>query len=546
MPQEHHIDALVVGTGFGGIYALHSLLQLGLNAKAIDKAGDVGGTWWWNQYPGAMSDTWSHLYRYTFDPELLQTYPWSSWYVTQPEILEYLRHVVQRYDLRPHMHLSTEMTSAIWDDDAAHWTVRCQSGDVFHARYLISALGILHQAHVPDFPGLSTFRGDVVHTGAWRPDLDLTGRRVGVVGVGSSGTQVVTAIADRVQSLHVFIRRPQYSVPSGNRAVTAEDRRAVNEQYPQIVRDAKASSLAMGFAEPARTLMSLPAADREQLLEDYWQGGNGLRFMFGRFSDVITDEAANEEVCRFLRRKIAAIVHDPAKRAILTPTDLFARRPLCDNGFYDRFNREHVFAVDVRRHPIERITPRGVRTADGTEHELDVLIFATGFDAYDGSYGRVDIRGRGGGMLREKWAQGPVSFLGQGVRGFPNLLMVNGPNGGFANVSTLSETNVEYMVDLVRHAEETSRRTGRPCVIEPTEQAEWEWTSICRAGAEGTLFVKVPQWLISSNIPGKPTVVPFFFGGLARLRAIMAQVKERGFEGYEAPFGTGKSPKAQL
>ncbi|KAI9038659.1 flavin-containing monooxygenase [Aspergillus affinis] len=546
MPQEQHVDALVVGTGFGGIYALYSLLQLGLNVKAIDKAADVGGTWWWNKYPGAMSDTWSHMYRYTFDTKLLQTYPWPRWYVTQPEILEYLRHVVQRHNLRPHMQLSTEMTSAVWDDAAGRWTVRCRSGDVFYTRYLISALGILHSAYVPEVPGIGAFRGETLHTGAWRPEVDLTGKRVGVVGVGSSGTQVVTAIAPHVQSLHVFIRRPQYSVPSGNRPVTTEDRRAINARYSQIIRDAKGSFTAMGFTEPARALMSLPPAERTQLLEDLWQDGNGLRFMFGGFSDVIIDEAANEEVCRFIRGKIASIVKDPAKRAALMPTDLFARRPLCDDGFYDTFNRDNVFAVNLREHPIEAITPRGLRTADGTEHELDVLIFATGFDAYDGSYRSVDIRGRDGKRLRDKWAHGAISYLGHGVNGFPNLVMINGPNGGFVNVSALSETNGQFMTDQVRHAEEESKRTGRRCVIEPTEKAERAWTEACRTGADATLLVKVPQWLTNSNIPGKPTTVPFFFGGLGRLRGIMTEVKEKGFEGYKAPFGTGEEPEARL
>lgn len=543
MSHEQHVDALVVGAGFGGIYALHRLLKLGLNAKAIDKAPDVGGTWWWNKYPGAMSDTWSHVYRYTFDEELLQTYPWSHWYVTQPEILEYLRYVVQRYNLRPYMQLRTEMKSAVWDDAAAHWTVRCQSGDVFYARYLVSALGILHQAYVPDFPDLDTFRGEIVHTAAWRPEVELTDKRVGVVGVGSSGTQVITAIADRVKSLHVFIRRPQYSVPSGNRPVTAQERRAVNGRYAQIVRDAKASSTAMGYIEPARKLMSLAPRDREQLLEDLWQGGNGLRFMFGSFADVIIDEDANKEVCRFIRGKIASIVKDPAKRAVLMPTDLFARRPLCDDGFYDKFNRDNVFAVDIRRHPVEAITPRGVRTADGTEHELDVLVFATGFDAYEGSYREADIRGRDGAQLSEKWANGAISYLGQGVNGFPNLVMINGPNGGFVNVSMLSEANVDYMIEKVRHAEETLKRTGQRCVIEPTEKAEQAWTHACRTGLDKTLLVKVPHWLTNSNIPGKPTTVPFYFGGLGRLRAIMAEAKEKGFEGYKAPFGKEEGQK---
>ncbi|KAA8650471.1 hypothetical protein EYZ11_000829 [Aspergillus tanneri] len=533
MPQEQHLDVLVVGTGFSGIYTLHSMLQQGLTTKAIDSAPDVGGTWYWNSYPGAMSDTWNHMYRYTFDDELLRTYPLSQWFATQPEILEYLRHVVERHRLRPHMQFQTEMTSATWDDHAGVWRVQCQTGDVFVVRYLVTALGLLHRAYLPDIPGASSFQGEIVHSAAWRPELTVENKRVGVIGVGSTGVQIVTAVASQVQSLHVFIRRPQYSVPSGNRPMTPEERQDIVNRYPQIMREARTSFIAMGFPEPSRTLMSLAPDDREKLLEDLWQGGNGMRFMFGGFADAITDAAACEVISEFLRKKIASIVRDPQKRAVLTPRELFARRPLCDSGYYEQYNRENVFAVDAQTHPIVEITPRGIRTADDTEYELDVIIFATGFDAMDGSYNRIEIRGRDGQLLRDKWQQGPISYLGIGISGFPNLFMLNGPNGGFVNVPPLTETNVEFVRDLVRHAETVSRRRGRRCDIEPTGESEDAWTQLARSSVDATLFPRVPQWLTGRNVPGKSKVVPFYFGGLARLRAKLAEVQTRGYEGFK-------------
>ncbi|GAB1209721.1 hypothetical protein APSETT445_008502 [Aspergillus pseudonomiae] len=389
MAQEHHLDALVVGAGFGGIYTLYSLIKEGLNVKAIDTAGDVGGTWYWNRYPGALSDTWSHLYRFLFDHELLQNYPWKKWYLTQPEILEYLRHVVERYDLRKHMQFNTKMQSATWNDTTKSW-------------------------------------------------------------------KVVTAIADKVKSLHVFVRRPQYSVPSGNRDVTPEERARVNKDYPGIITEVRTSNFAMGTPEPTRKFMSVSPEDREALLERLWQTGNGFMFMFGGFSDIATDDAVNEEVCQFLRKKIASIVKDPQKRDVLTPKELYGRRPLCD---------------------------------------------------------------------------------GMSVHGFPNLLLVNGPHMAFSNIPISGETNTEFIMDLVRRAEEVSKQTGRQCEIEALEDAERAWTERSRASAAGTVFEKVPSWLLGNNVAGKAVGVSFYFGGLGTFRAFLADIKTKAFEGFKSPLG---------
>ncbi|PYI16856.1 FAD/NAD(P)-binding domain-containing protein [Aspergillus violaceofuscus CBS 115571] len=553
-PQTHDLDALVVGTGFAGIYALHTLTQDGLRVQAIDQARDVGGTWYWNRYPGALSDTWSYLYRYSFDAELLRDYPAANRYSTQPEILEYLKHVVARYDLRRHMRFETVMEGAAWDDTIKKWRVRCRDiskpdegkGEVqytYTVRYLVTALGLLHEPVIPDIPGLKegVFQGEVVHTAAWDPQTSLAGKRVGVIGVGSSGVQVVTAIASQVASLHVFIRRPQYSVPANDRPLTPPERAAINAAYPALWADVRASHLGMGFPESSRKFMAVSPADRERILETLWREGNGLQLMFGGFSDLTTDAAANAEVCRFLRRKIAAVVTDPRKARVLTPTEPYARRPLSDAGYYAQFNRAHVHAVDVRAHPITAVEAHGLRTADGTLYELDTLVVATGFDALDGSYARVHIRGRDDDAddLHERWRRtGSACYLGCAVSGFPNLLLVSGPMAAFANVPPLTETNVEFLRDLIRRAEAITRRTGTQCEIEATLAAERAWTEHCDVTARKTLFAQAPSWMFGANVPGKRPASRLYFGGLGPFRAKLAEVKACGWVGFKEPLGT--------
>ncbi|OOF92510.1 hypothetical protein ASPCADRAFT_55488 [Aspergillus carbonarius ITEM 5010] len=540
LQEHHHLDALVVGTGFSGIYTLYTLLNEGLQVEAIEKESDLGGTWYVNQYPGALSDSWSHVYRYSFDEELLQTYPAARAYSTQPEILAYLKHVVERHDLRKHMHFNTKMVAAKWDDEAKVWRVQCQTGDIYRVRYLITALGPLVKPSMPDIPGIDSFKGQIVHTSTWDPSIRVENKRVGVIGVGSSGVQTVTAIASKVKSLHVFIRTPQYSIPANDRPVTSEERQLINEQYPQIWSNVMSSAVGMGFQESTRSLMSMPPQEREEILEHIWRVGNGIQLMFGAFSDVITDEAANEEVCRFIRKKIAETVKDLQKRAVLTPWGLWNRRPLSDSGYYEQFNRENVYAIDIKTHPLIEATPDGLRTADGRLHELDIIINATGFDALDGTYDGIDIQGRNKGeVLSDRWKRaGPGCYLGCAVAGYPNLLTLVGPRSAFGNIPPVLEMQGTFLRDMIRRAEEISAQTGRQCEIEPTEHGERNWTEICEQTAQQTVFGKGNSWMMGKNVPGKAVTSLMYLGGLATFRGMLEDSQAKGFAGFKSPLGT--------
>ncbi|RZL76825.1 MAG: NAD(P)/FAD-dependent oxidoreductase, partial [Rhodococcus sp. (in: high G+C Gram-positive bacteria)] len=350
--QIHELDALVVGAGFGGIYMLYKLRnELGLDAVAIDKAGGVGGTWYWNKYPGALSDSEGFVYQYSFDRDLYEQTPWKTKFVTQPEILQYLNGVVDRYSLREHIQLETGMTDAEFDEPSGTWTVRTDRGVTYRCRFLVTGLGLLSATNMPSFPGIETFEGRLVHTGAWPEDLDLTGKRVGVIGNGSTGNQVITASAPIVAHLTSFQRTPQYSVPAGNRELTPEQIQHHRDNFDAIWDQVHNSSTAMGFVESTVETFSIDEAEREAVYEKAWNEGGGFRFMFETFGDIATDEDANEEAAKFIRRRIAEVVKDPETARKLTPTDLYARRPLCDSGYYETFNRPNVTLVNVKENP---------------------------------------------------------------------------------------------------------------------------------------------------------------------------------------------------
>ncbi|EOD46388.1 putative cyclohexanone monooxygenase protein [Neofusicoccum parvum UCRNP2] len=448
---DQQFDALIVGAGFSGIHQLNELLKLGLSVRVIDLASDIGGTWHFNCYPGAMSDTESFVYRYSWDKEDLQTYPWKNHYVHQPEVLEYLRHIVAKYDLRKHMQFNTEMLSADWDDEAQVWRVATSTGEVMAARYLVAALGVLSKRNIPDIPGASTFAGRLTHSASWSPDIDVRNKRVGVVGNGSTGVQIITDIAPKVASLTCFQRHPQYSVPSGNGPVTPAHRAWVNANYDAIWAQVRSSAVGFGFEESTRPVHSVPPAERAAIFERLWTRGNGFRFMFEGFGDIATSPAANDEACAFIRRKISQIVTDPIKAAKLTPREPLARRPICDAGYFAQFNRPHVDVVDLLATPIDAITPAGVRTADGRVHELDILVFATGFDAVDGNYTRIALRDRHGVALADRWAAGPSSYLGVFAGDCPNLFMVNGPQAPFCNNPPAFEAAVALITAALKH-----------------------------------------------------------------------------------------------
>ncbi|KAH7389186.1 hypothetical protein BKA64DRAFT_680024 [Cadophora sp. MPI-SDFR-AT-0126] len=532
-----YLDALVVGTGFSGIYQMKKLRDQGLKVKAIDKATDVGGTWYWNRYPGAMSDTNSFLYRYSWDHEDLVEYPWNTHYLQGPDILKYLQHVVKRHDLRKDIQFETEMQSAEWNENEGQWIVGLSTGETLSVKYLVTGLGLLSKANFPAIPNLDKFKGKLYHTANWPKDADLKGKRVGVIGNGSTGVQLITAIArqDEVKELFCFQRSPQYTVPAGNGVLSAEERQEINKSYEEIWDKAKQSYFAFGFEETARPTFSVTPEEREQIFEEAWQKGNGFRFMFGAFGDIAVDENANIEAQEFIKKKIRQTVKDLEKARKLCPTELYARRPLCDSGYYEQFNRENVDIVDIKTNPIAEVTPEGVRTADGKLYELDVLICATGFDAVDGNYTRIAIRGRNGKSLKDHWsARGPTSYLGLMVSNFPNLFMILGPNGPFSNQPPAIEAQVEIITDLIGRAQKPSLSNGTTStdgidgsnslhtnghkvtngVIEAEREAEDKWTQRCEELSAQSLFRRVDSWIFGKNIPGKKVAVMFYFGGL--------------------------------
>jgi cyclohexanone monooxygenase len=523
-----HFDAIVIGAGFAGIYMLHKLRnELGLSVRSFDRAGGVGGTWYWNRYPGAAADVDSYIYRYSFDREMLQEFDWKTRYEPQHSILAYLEKIVDKYDLRRDIQLNTTVESLEFDEGRNLWTARTDSGEEFTARYVVSALGPLSTKNLPDFEGRDTFAGPLVHTGAWPEDLDITGKRVGVVGTGSTGTQFICAAAQTAEHLTVFQRSAQYVVPAADRRLTEEELAEIRKNYDKIWADAFNTRLAAGFQESETPAMSVSAAERERIYEEGWQAGNGFHFMFGLFVDLIFDPAANETATSFIKSKIRQIVRDPETARKLTPTDFYAKRPICNTGYYETFNRDNVTLVSTKETPIVRITPTGVVTADGTEHELDVLVFATGFEAMDGSYKRMDIRGRGGVTLKEHWADAPSSYLGMAIHEFPNLFMVFGPNSAFSNLPPGLQTQIEWIAELIQAAQE--RGIVR---VEATAAAEEEWTATCREMALQSLFAQTDSWIFGTNIPGKKQQTMFYFGGIATYRQMLRDIAAGGYTGF--------------
>jgi cyclohexanone monooxygenase len=525
----HTVDAVVIGAGFGGIYAVHKLHnEQGLTVVGFDKADGPGGTWYWNRYPGALSDTESHVYRFSFDRDLLLDGTWKHTYITQPEILEYLEDVVDRFDLRRHFRFGTEVKSATYLEDEGLWEVTTGGGAMYRAKYVVNAVGLLSAINVPNLPGIDTFEGETIHTAAWPEGKSLAGRRVGVIGTGSTGQQVITALAPEVEHLTVFVRTPQYSVPVGKRPVTSQQINEIKADYENIWTQVKGSGVAFGFEESTISALSVSEEERRRIYEEAWEQGGGFRFMFATFGDIATDEEANETAASFIRSKIGQIIEDPETARKLTPTGLYARRPLCDDGYFQVFNRPNVEAVAIKENPIREVTAKGVVTEDGVLHELDVIVFATGFDAVDGNYRRMKILGRNGLNINDHWDGQPTSYLGVSTANFPNWFMVLGPNGPFTNLPPSIETQVEWISDTVAYAEANGVQA-----IEPTPEAEAEWTETGTTIANMTVFTKVESWIFGANVPGKKPSVLFYLGGLGNYRGVLDDVTANGYRGFE-------------
>jgi len=522
-------DAIVIGAGFGGLYTVHKLRdEQGLKVKAFDNAPDVGGTWHWNRYPGALSDTETFVYGYSFDKELLQEWPLVNRYTTQPEILKYLKSFADRYDLRRTYDFDTKVTSARFNEYTKLWNVVTDKGERFTAQYLVTGLGLLSAINLPNIHGIERFAGQLIHTGDWPSEgVDFTGKRVGVIGTGSTGTQVITAIAPEVGHLTVFQRSPQYTVPVNQRPLTDDEVRDIRANYDAIWEQVMGSGVAFGFAESTTPAAEVSAEERDRVFESAWQKGGGFRYMFETFSDIAVDPDANEAAAAFIRKKISEIVTDPETAAKLTPHDLYAKRPLCDSGYYATYNRDNVSLVDVKANPIVEITPTGVRTVDGVEHELDVLVFATGFDAVDGNYIKIDIRGRNELQIKDKWSDGPNSYLGTVNDGYPNMFMILGPNGPFTNLPPSIETQVDWFTEMIKD----TRAQGK-AVIEVKKEAVDGWSDTCEEIANFTLFPKAESWIFAANIPGKKNAIQFYLGGLGAYRGLLQEEREGGYPNF--------------
>jgi cyclohexanone monooxygenase len=530
LSAAHVVDAVVVGAGLSGLYQLYRLRELGLTAVVLEAGDDIGGTWYWNRYPGARCDIESLSYSYSFSPELDQEWEWSERYASQPEILRYVHHVADRFDLRRDVILRTRVTRAVYDEDSHLWQVSTDTGRAVTARFVVLATGCMSVPKDPGIPGAGAFPGPVFHTARWpHEDVSFAGKRVAVIGTGCSGVQAIPVIAGEAAALTVFQRTPAYVLPAHNRPLRVTEIAELKARYPQFRRAQRLSRAGTVFEPPTRSALEADEAERTAAYEAAWDSGflNGL---LRTFTDILTDEKANETVAEFIRSKIRSIVTDPATAELLSPrTFPFAtKRPCLDSGYYATYNLPHVTLVDLRTTPIETITPRGIRTSDG-EHLLDAIVFATGFDALTGSQLAIDIVGRGGVTLRERWADGPRNHLGLVSAGFPNLFTVLGPLSPsvLTNIAVSLEQQVEWITGCIAHL----RRNGLT-EIDADPEAEADWGVRVAEIAGRTLYPAVDSWYTGANVPGKPRVFLAYAGGLDRYREECDAVARNGYPGF--------------
>jgi len=529
--SPQNVDAVVVGAGFAGLYALYKLREeLGLKVKVIDKAGGIGGTWYWNRYPGARCDSESYYYSYSFSPEIDQEWNWSERYADHNEIRRYLNFVADKFDLRRDISLSTKVTSATYDSARDCWAVRTDVGLSFEAQFLVAAVGCLSTANVPDIPGINTFKGDWYHTGHWPHEgVDLTGKRVGQIGTGSTGIQLAPELATVADQLTVFQRTANYSIPARNAPLTEAFQTEVRKNYPDIRAWAKRTTNGHPFDIRDQSALDVDASERRRIYESAWETG-GLRFR-AAFRDILTDARANQTTSDFIRSKIRETVKDPVTAEILTPSDhgFATKRPPIDSHYFETFNRDNVSLVDLRATPIEEITGAGIRTTD-KEHELDVIVFATGFDAITGSLEALNITGPDGRTLRDNWDAGPRTYLGVQTPGFPNLFMITGPGSPsvLCNMPVAIEQHVEWVAQCIKHMRDAGLSR-----VEASPEAAEDWISEVKRAANATLLPQAASsWYLGANVPGKPQVFLPYAGGMAHVANICEDVAQNDYPGF--------------
>lgn len=527
--EPTRLDVVIVGAGFGGMYAVYKFREMGLKIQGFEAGGDVGGVWYWNRYPGARVDLPSIDYSFSFSPEIEQEWVWSEQFAAQPELLRYINFVADRLDLRKHIRFNTRVRSAVWDASRELWTVTTEGGDVYEATYCIMATGPLSVPKDPEIPGLASYRGKLLRAARWPHEpVSFEGQRVGVIGTGSTGIQIVQEVGKEAGELFVFQRTPSFTMPMRNETLTPDYVAEVKRHYAGIREAARNSAVGGTRPQSTRAFFSVTPRQRRQLLEDAWKNG-GLA-MLGTFSDLLTNPEANEHVAEFVREKIGEVVTDPDTAEKLKPRDypIFARRPCLDSSYYETYNRPNVHLVDCLTDPIVAITEKGVRTQSG-EVELDVLILATGYDGLTGALLAFDVVGRDGHTVNEKWKDGARSYLGLMMEGFPNLFMTTGPNGpaALANIIRISENDVDWIADAVTHMERNGLST-----IEPTAEAEQRWMDIVFKLSQRSLLLKAKTWYVGANVKDKPQGLTLFTGGFAKYREYCVAAVEGGYRDF--------------
>lgn len=529
MSTTKSVDVAVVGAGFSGLYAVKLLRDQGLSLQGFEAGDDVGGTWYWNRYPGARCDIESIYYCYSWDPELAEEWKWSERYASQPEILRYINRVADKHDLRAAFQFNSKVTAATWDESTQRWAVQTDGGENWTAKFVILGVGALSSANIPDIAGLENYQGAVYHTGQWPHEpVDFTGQRVAVIGTGSSGIQAIPMIAEQAKQLTVFQRTPNFTMPAFNAPADEEANAKVVENWQQVRQMLRESSYGMDVPPPTEALLETPADQVRSTFDQKWQEGK-LTSLLQSYYDIVRNKEANQIAADYVRDQIRSMVKDPEVAEDLVPQGYAfgTKRPCLDTGYYDTYNRDNVELVNVRKTPIEEITASGIRTCD-QERDFDSIVFATGFDAMTGPVLAIDIQGREQ-SIQEKWAEGPVGYLGLQAAGFPNLFTITGPGSPsvLSNVVVSIEQHVEFVRDLIAYMNERGLE-----VVETTAEAEEEWSAHVQEVAGFTLYPETDSWFMGANIPGKPRVFLPYIGGVGNFRRKCDVIAAEGYTGF--------------
>ena len=524
------VDAVVIGAGFAGLRALHTLRGMGKSVQVLEASTGVGGVWYHNGYPGARCDVESYDYSYGFSPELEQEWRWSERYATQPEILRYINHVVERFDLLKNITFNARMARAEYDEKAARWTITTADGRQCSAKLFVSCVGQLSTTKSPGYPGQSSFRGEIIHSALWpKHKVEYAGKRVAIIGTGSSGMQMTPVIAEQAAHLTVFQRTPNYSIPASNAPVSDEEDRKVKANYRARREQAWNSPTGLGFYPSKQSALDASPEEREKVYEAAWHR-LGFGFALSYF-DILLSKPANDTAADFIRKKIGSVIDDPVLRNKLVPSGhpFAARRPSVDSGYFQAFNRSNVELADIRESPIVEFTPEGIRTT-AKLHEFDMIIYATGFDALTGSLLKPEIVGRAGVTLKEKWANGPVTQLGVSVNGFPNMLIVVGPGSPslLSNVLVSTEQQIDWLATLIRKMD-----ADGVVEFEATAQAEQDWVAHVNERVKGTLYLTTDSYYNGAEVSGKPRVFMPYTGGVRGYRRILDKCAAEGYSGFE-------------